>query len=101
MNEIKHTPGPWITDTSHSHEWEGITIWNEPSDPDGIWTTVIAHVVPDQHEEHEANAKLIAAAPDLLAACKKMLNLLESEPATYIYRAHKEMVKSAIAKATE
>ena len=44
-------------------------------------------------------AALIAAAPELLDACKKALNVFESEPDLSFYKAHKELIKSAIAKA--
>ena len=60
-----HTPGPWKTDTSHAHEWEGITIW--------AGDVVIAHVVSDQHGQEHGNARLIASAPALLAALKDLL----------------------------
>jgi hypothetical protein len=34
---------------------------------------VVARVVDDQHANADANARLIAAAPDLLAACRCLL----------------------------
>jgi len=36
---------------------------------------------------------------ELLDACKKALNVFESEPDLSFYKAHKELIKSAIAKA--
>jgi hypothetical protein len=58
---MSHTPGPWINDASHP-EWERNVIWAND--------VVVAHVVDDQHGNADANASLIAAAPELLAAMK-------------------------------
>jgi hypothetical protein len=46
-----------------------------------------------------ANARLIAAAPDLLVACHKLLKVLELEPECKIYKAHMALAKNAILKA--
>ena len=65
----EHTPGPW-----RYRDWNG--------DPtvvavvgDGLWvvTTPNPNLVP------AANARLIAAAPDLLEACEKMLEWDDAE----------------------
>ncbi len=49
---------------------------------------------------HEKQARLIACAPELLATCKKILNMIESEDAVFgIYTAHIELLKSTIQKA--
>ena len=67
---MTHTPGPWsyhkwgissgtnfgIENADHKHGLAGIT-------PNGNASTMIAM------DEHEANAMLMAAAPELLAAC--------------------------------
>ena len=78
-----HTPGPWFTYFSER----------------GIWTVQeprgwIAELTPDRPNQ-EANARLIAAAPDLLEAAKAM-----TEPAGEIaYRERWMALKAAIAKA--
>jgi hypothetical protein len=56
----KHTPGPWVFDNLGC-------ISAETRDP---VATVDAPVDFDDLKEIHANARLIAAAPDLLAACK-------------------------------
>lgn len=67
----EHTPGPWGIGAVHASE-DDIDIYSE----DGV---VVARAVgsrddPDQgSEEAWANAKLIAAAPDLLAALRALL----------------------------
>ena len=68
----QHTPGPWRTHkpgtTPDDFPMNG-RITTERS----VW---IADVM-GLNEECEANARLIAAAPDSLAACKLLLDVLE------------------------
>lgn len=62
---MKHTPGPWIVVDDHP-EHAALTI--KPGTV-GIFGTVAELYIPcltDDMEEREANARLIAAAPDLL-----------------------------------
>lgn len=56
---------------------------------------MLAHSVnyKDQADEAIANARLIAAAPDLLDACRKALYALKG-------REHDQFLRDAIAKAT-
>lgn len=67
--ETKHTPGPWRFDESN------FGINSDPGwgivGPSGESLGVTVHW--DNHCEAGANARLIAAAPDLLAACKAAL----------------------------
>jgi hypothetical protein len=79
-----HTPGPWIVcvnslDDSLSVEQDGEVITE--SDP-----VIVVGCVDDMgdglsRETGEANARLIAAAPDLLAACDLIDDLVESPEA--------------------
>jgi hypothetical protein len=67
----KHTPGPWtygrMDELNHGSEYSWV------SGPVGC----IAHVYPDREPTNDlANARLIAAAPELLAACKLALEHL-------------------------
>ena len=61
-----HTPGPW-----NAAPWEGD--WNivkpHPANPTGDTGDVIARV-PHYRDQTEANARLVAAAPELLAALR-------------------------------
>ena len=61
--ETKHTPGPWRMGTPGPNGC--YTVGTER----GLMTAMVAHSInePDQAEQAEADAKLIAAAPDLLA----------------------------------
>ncbi len=66
-NKATHTPGPW-----RKGEMCGGTISIEADNPGA--TVGRIHVYYNGNSSpSEANANLIAAAPDLLAACKAML----------------------------
>lgn len=61
----KHTPGPWVKDRhGQLRSPQGKQV--------GVWDAGIAWVQRD--EESEANARLIAAAPDLLEALKQAVD---------------------------
>lgn len=62
MSESKHTPGPWRTDTDIFHDRLDIR------DESGRRIAVCMHDYPMSMARHDANAHLIAAAPDLLGA---------------------------------
>lgn len=91
----KHTPGPWFIAQTE--------LWSASPYKFGV------QVVADLHQSShmEANANLIAAAPDLLEACEDFRNVLRSkirdgkyreEYAEAFYQAERRMDR-AIAKA--
>jgi hypothetical protein len=66
----QHTPGPWLTERNNVHAGQIATVhhcigndWVE------IWTDKWAETGMGENEQ-EANARLIAAAPELLEALK-------------------------------
>ena len=63
----KHTPGPWFVDAHNNVLAEGCLV---------AFPSVAAGL-----EKQEANARLIAAAPDLLEAIEGLLNALPSATA--------------------
>ncbi|PAQ00892.1 hypothetical protein LRP31_25380 [Mesorhizobium mediterraneum] len=69
MNETKHTPGPWqIT------RYKGRPHAIVAADPDiGAMPIAKVHIAND----HEANANLIAAAPDMLAILKEAADFVQ------------------------
>jgi len=107
---MKHTPGPWVVE---SKSQEGSFIISRPGRKDGTafssWW--IAFVGPCL-ENDIANALLIAAAPDLLAACKALTesaalcfaDILKTGNIDPIngkaYRLAKQAAGDAVAKAT-
>ena len=63
MSESKHTPGPW-----ENHKWN---CEEHQISANGGTISLVSHshsLVPEA--EADANARLIAAAPDLLEACR-------------------------------
>jgi hypothetical protein len=63
-----HTPGPW------GYTYDGSSTWSigpEADPQDGS----VASIFDRKDERARANARLIAAAPDLLAALKYLLEL--------------------------
>ncbi len=70
--ETKHTPGPWIA--AQSDPAEGCDVWWITACPAANQEKEIATVPGGYpHERHEANASLIAAAPELLEALRELL----------------------------
>lgn len=73
----KHTPGPWAYTKSVNFGHESFNIHQEDGAP---YTPYMSDVgtteLGEDMEIQEANARLIAAAPDLLAALE---NLLDSQ----------------------
>lgn len=66
----KHTPGPWVTNRQ-----SGITyIWQAGTE------NTVAKVYADVNEDSEANARLIATAPELLWWLEYTCNLLDRLP---------------------
>jgi hypothetical protein len=65
------TPGPW-----HAEEQAENLAW-QVSAPGIGCNPVVAHVYGDGtfHTAPEANARLVAAAPDLLDACEEMVRI--------------------------
>jgi len=77
----RHTPGPWTIEDREDR----LLIWSDgrhdyiaslPADIDGLDSEEVAANV---RKEQEANARLIAAAPDLLAALERIIGACAEE----------------------
>ena len=97
-----HTPGPWKRDNRDSKTTiSGAGLWLATIHRDGGTT---AQLHPEEFEAF-ANAKLIAAAPELLAALSYLVTLAANQdaqatrPGTDI-DSHLATARAAIAKAT-
>ena len=64
--QTQHTRGPWNVGDDSPNEYEGPTIENA----DNVIAVILIDDINDSSPEERANARLIAAAPDLLAALK-------------------------------
>ena len=83
----KHTPGPWRFETQRG-----------TSKLARIWTDV-GDITVNTGTATSANARLIAAAPDLLAALERFINPLEKTTHD-AQRERTSQASAAIAKAT-
>lgn len=105
MNEAKHTPGPWWVevDTDPEASWE--RKW--PTIHAEKYEVVGCEGLYGDYETDMANARLIAAAPDLLDALQGIIGYFDSGNNVPVsqatIKARSDEVKSAraaIAKAT-
>lgn len=103
---MKHTKGPWHADVRLSGS-ENDRGWRVGGD-DGTFVADVSPIIKndrgDASEEGKANASLIAAAPDLLEACKGLLKFFDeqfpmgwgSDPAL---KAHDAIAKAELSSA--
>lgn len=61
---MKHTPGPW---TYHTHQGHTLVQTEEPA-------KTVCNVYGNTTDAKEANARLIAAAPELLATLQEVVD---------------------------
>ncbi len=73
MSKTQHTPGPWTWTGNQKNQ-----LWDHNNWLCGDMEGVLMHGGP--WPVRDANARLIAAAPDLLEACKQMLKRAEVVP---------------------
>lgn len=104
MSSANHTPGPWYVQyvggyyKSSSFYIRGSKANGEPM----TWGLgCVAHIPRSTVNPSEANAKLIAAAPELLEALKKIEGSSMSMYATYsdAFEHQQDIARAAIAKA--
>ena len=95
----KHTKGPW-TATKHDQHWVRVNVTIKAGG-----NTWVAFMPDEDKEERMANARLMAAAPDLLEALENAvseLDYLTVAPDSDYARPDDEIIKAAeaaIAKA--
>lgn len=100
MSTAKHTPGPWIgAGPSFGgplplYTTEIITEWE---DEDEGSPTICFLPFTHNDDENEANALLIAAAPELLEALQSCADILRHEG---VWPGAEARARAAIAKAT-
>lgn len=87
MSNTKHTPGPWNFQNATPDECAAVETRAKPY----ATIAVMHHGDP---MESSANARLIAAAPELLAALENLRDNFDYPPAAY------QIIVDAIAKAT-
>lgn len=76
----QHTPGPWLIREFPTRGGARPQLWVMDATPDRdgkVMANAICSVTGTNPAE-QANARLIAAAPEMLAACRGLLDALES-----------------------
>lgn len=76
--KMKHTPGPWRLIRNQFSEYCSTEFCEMAIMSGGDMNMIVAGVVSDCIEEHQSNARLIAAAPELLEALKRIHMRLEA-----------------------
>jgi hypothetical protein len=79
MNNTLHTPGPWKHAQKGDYDTSGIGIF--ANNPVGIpyYIATASFMGTADHRYAEANARLIAACPDLLSALEGLLKIAEKK----------------------
>ena len=82
--KTKHTPGPWemkfdIDNTVYVESKTTLIADNLLNESDILDLSI------EEIQEYKANAKLIAAAPDLLEACQELIAELDNRESQYGY----------------
>lgn len=85
----QHTPGPWMM------------LGREVLGPafDGTYRSICDRVRGGSPEQADSNVRLIAAAPELLAACAALVGVIDRKPDRECPAAALEIARAAIAKA--
>jgi len=79
MSEAKHTPGPWAyVATDPSEGWNGFRITAEVVTPErAAWGDIGTVTGPQDNPSSLADARLIAAAPEMLEALQYLSELYD------------------------
>jgi hypothetical protein len=101
MSAAQHTPGPWKAVRNASF-WEVVTpLLGQTLDQANEYSPSLAYVWGEGEEPAEANARLIAAAPDLLEALRTARDHIDMDALEISHCKDAERIRAAIAKATE
>ena len=92
--ETKHTPGPWMADRADN----GATAIILANDPEGHAFNMA--YLRYEYPERDANARLMAAAPDLLVALKLVAEAFKNDSHKRLFPVVFATVDAAIQKAT-
>ena len=98
----KHTQGPWEI-VGSTHVWSPSAKANIASASALRTIRYVGYAPPEIGDlaEVAANARLIAAAPDLLAACESALKPIDYNCGNVEQMALRNLLRAAIAKATQ
>jgi hypothetical protein len=104
MKNTLHTPAPWKHANRGDYDTSGIGIF--ANNPAGMpyYVATAGFMGTADHRYAEANARLIASAPELLAACQNAANILAALATGQLTAIHRDssalsQLRAAIAKA--
>ena len=107
----EHTKGPWCVDETAAFGAYGVWtdyVTHPGHDGAGYGSQICSMFTPSFKQtdaatrgERDANARLIAAAPNLLAVCRKMAAVLQGFTADELKRRVSEIHPAAFDEATE
>lgn len=100
MNARTPLDGPWhVSAPSGIYGWE--VRYKTGEKLYGIECSDLVCMLPHgpRKPEYETVAKLISAAPEMLASLQFLVDAAETEPGMAIYRAHIEQARAVITKA--
>lgn len=72
---FKGTPAPWLTDRNNAHTGQIATVHGCENNS---WVEIWSTNWPENESVQEANAHLIAAAPELLSELIRLRNIIAS-----------------------
>ncbi|WP_262219722.1 hypothetical protein [Stenotrophomonas maltophilia] len=97
----KHTPGPWGIERTDDTNWIGFMRPNDPKKVELIVCTTSRESLTDEAlARNDADARLIAAAPELLEAVVALETLLSPLAYDSTQKDWLNRAREAIAKAT-
>lgn len=101
---MKHTPGPWKSEKlgplAKQPTWRIFAVNNKDEVRDVITDVYGGDEIMKDDSESEANANLIAAAPEMLEAIQDLLNILEDENSEFVHYEAFENALRVFRKAT-
>ena len=100
MSTDTHTPGPWKVRVSNNGALRGYSIEHKDETLRSIVARNWEHELCEEHGNSLPNARLIASAPELLAAARLAVAWAEQVPAPYRDWPHVAAARAAIASAT-
>lgn len=86
MSETKHLPGPWVAESNPGRTpvtWQVVKYFPAPGRP----TRLCVADLPAAITTAGANARLVAAAPDLLSCLQRMTKAYNGLHAAYLGKA--------------
>jgi hypothetical protein len=97
-----HTPGPWTYESDHTHRQFNIRMLGREAQHICTVNNLPPHILANRDQSTaEANARLIAAAPDLLAAlkCIATAEYFDGDSIVCDFETLQGVARAAIAKA--